>query len=136
MLLTLFFLFSATIKADVFRCDEPKGMSIWSNEGHKITPDGFAGVNPIVITDQKEMTIIWGDSKSVAGGEEKVWKAIIINRSPESISGIALDEGVGGSATILYTIDIKRGFLYMSSHKHNEILNHSIANTFVSKCKK
>lgn len=119
--------------AEVFRCDEPKGVAMWSLEGHKAAPDKFTGVKPVVIVEEKEMTIVWGDSKS-AGGSEKVWKAVIFHRSPESISGAAVDSGPAGSATMLYTIDLKRGYLYLSSHKENKILNSSGAITFVSKC--
>jgi hypothetical protein len=119
--------------AEVFRCEEPKGVAMWSNEGHKIAPDGFTGVKPVIIVEEKEMRIVWGDSKT-AGGAEKAWKAIIFNRSPESISGIALDEGSTGSAAMLYTLDVKRGYLYLSSHKDSKLLDASGASTFVSKC--
>ena len=121
--------------AEVFRCSEPKGVAMWSNEGHKAEPDGFRGVQPVVIVDEKEMTIVWGDAKS-AGGSEKVWKAAVFHRSPESISGAALDAGPTGSAAMLYTIDVKRGYLYLSSHKDSKLLNASSVSTFVSKCSK
>jgi hypothetical protein len=121
--------------AEVFRCGEPKGVAMWSIEGHKVVPDGFTGVQPVVIVEEKEMTIVWGDSKA-AGGSEKVWKAVLFHRSPESISGAAVDSGTAGSATMLYTIDVKRGYLYLSSHKDNKALNASGVSTFVSKCSK
>lgn len=121
--------------AEVFRCGEPRGVAMWSNEGHKAAPDGFTGVQPVVIVEEKEMTIVWGDSKT-AGGSEKVWKAVVIHRSAESISGAALDAGPTGSATMLYTVDVKRGYLYMSSHKDSKLLNASAVSTFVSKCSK
>lgn len=108
---------------------------MWSNEGHKPTPDGFTGVKPVVIVDAKEMTVVWGDSQS-AGGAEKAWKAVIINKNANSVSAVAIDVGVSGSAVMLYTIDIKREFLYMSSHKEGDILNASSASTFVSTCRK
>lgn len=120
---------------EVFRCGEPKGIAMWSNEGHKVASDGFTGVRPVVIVEEKEMTIVWGDSKT-AGGSEKVWKAVVFHRSPESISGIALDAGPTGSATMLYTVDVKRGYLYLSSHKDSKLLNASAVSTFVSKCSK
>lgn len=120
---------------EVFRCGEPQGVIMSSNEGHKVTPDGFTGVRPVVIVEDKEMTIVWGDSKS-AGGAERVWKAVVFHRSPESVSGAALDEGPAGSAIMLYTVDIKRGYLYLSSHKDIKLLNASTASTFVSKCAK
>lgn len=121
--------------AEVFRCGEPKGAAMWSNEGHKVAPDGFTGVQPVVIVEENEMTIVWGDSKT-AGGSEKVWKAVVFHRSPESISGVALDAGPAGSATMLYTVDVKRGYLYLSSHKDSKLLNASGVSTFVSKCSK
>jgi hypothetical protein len=108
---------------------------MWSVENHKVTPDGFTGVQPVVIVEDKEITIVWGDSK-ISGGAEKVWKAVIFNRSPESISGASLDSGPGGSAAMLYTVDVKRGYLYLSSHKDYKLLNASGVSTFVSKCSK
>jgi hypothetical protein len=121
--------------AEVFRCGEPRGVAMWSNESHKVAPDGFTGVQPVVIVEEKEMTIVWGDSKT-AGGSEKVWKAVVIHRSAESISGAALDAGPTGSAAMLYTVDVKRGYLYLSSHKDSKLLNASGVSTFVSKCSK
>jgi len=121
--------------AEVFRCGEPKGIAMWSLENHKVAPDGFTGVQPVVIVDDKEMTIVWGDSKA-SGGAEKVWKAVVFHRSPESISGVALDSGPSGSAAMLYTVDKKRGYLYLSSHKDSKALNASGVSTFVSKCSK
>ena len=119
--------------ADVFRCGEPRGVAMWSNEGHKVEPDRFTGVQPVVIVEEKEMTIVWGDSKT-AGGSEKVWKATVFHRSAESISGAALDAGPTGSAAMLYTVDVKRGYLYLSSHKNSQLLNAAGVSTFVSKC--
>ena len=120
-------------QAQVFRCEEPTGIAMWSMEGHRPGPDGFKGVKPVVIIAEKEMTIVWGDTKS-AGGSEKAWKAIIINRNPRSVSAVALDVGDAGSATMLYTIDLKRRFLYMSMHKEGELLSASGTSAFVSAC--
>ena len=131
----LLLLVSASGMAEVFRCGEPKGVAMWSNEGHKIAPDGFTGVQPVVIVEDKEMTIVWGDSKT-AGGTEKAWKAAVFHRSAESISAVALDAGPTGSGAMLYTIDVKRGYLYLSSHKDSKVLNASAVSTFVSKCSK
>ena len=50
---------------EVFRCGEPKGIAMWSIESHKATPDGFTGVQPVVIIEENEMTIVWGDSLSL-----------------------------------------------------------------------
>jgi len=127
VLLTL----ASPASAQVFRFGEPKGIAMWSMESHKPSPDGYKGVKPVVIIEDKQMTIVWGDSQS-AGGTEKAWKAVIINRNANSISAVSLDSGDLGSAVMLYTIDIKRGFLYMSTHKENELFNGSGASTFVS----
>lgn len=108
---------------------------MWSSENHKVVPDGYTGVQPVVIVEDKEMTIVWGDSKT-AGGAEKVWKAVVIHRSPESVSGVALDSGPAGAAVMLYTVDLKRGYLYLSSHKDSKHLDASGVSTFVSKCSK
>lgn len=131
----LLFLIPISGMAEVYRCGEPKGVALWSNEAHKISPDGFTGVEPVVIVEEKKMTIVWGDSKT-AGGSEKVWKAAVFHHSSETVSGIALDEGPSGSASMLFTVDIKRGFLYMSSHKEHKLLNTSAVSTYVSKCTK
>ena len=112
--------------AQVFRFGPPKGTALYSREHHQPSPDGYSGVKPVVIVDKKEMTIIWGDS-DLAGASEKAWKGPIINRTSNTISAIVTDVGAGGSAVMLYTIDIKHGFLYMSSHKENEILGSSAA---------
>ena len=132
---TLFLLavFSTASLAQVFRCDEPKGTALWSVENHKPGADGFTGVKPVVIVGDKEMTIIWGDAKS-AGGAEKVWKATIINRAPWSISAVAVDIGDAGSVVMLFTMNLKRRFIYMSTHKESATLNASGASTFVSTC--
>lgn len=119
--------------AEVYRCGEPNGFAMWSNEKHKAGPDGFVGVNPIVIIDENEMTIVWGDSKS-AGGADKTWKAIIFHESPESVSAVSLDTGESGSAAMLYTVDRKRSFLYMSTHKESALFNGSSAASFAAKC--
>lgn len=121
---------------DVFKCGEPRGISMWSNENHKPAPDGFRGIQPMVIVEAKEMTIIWGDTKLNPGAQERVWKAVVFHRSPESVSGVALDAEPGNAATMLYTIDMKRGYLYMSTHKNNETAGLSTASTYVSKCTK
>lgn len=133
VLVLIFLLLPVSGMAEVFRCGEPKGISMFSTEQHKASPDGFVGVLPVVIVDDKEMTIVWGDSKS-AGGAEKVWKAIIFHRSPEAISGLSLDTGERGAAAMLYTVDIKRGYLYFSAHKENALLDTSGVLSFVSKC--
>ena len=132
---TVSFLVAASFvaQAQVFRCDEPKGVSMSSAEGHNPGPDGFKGVKPIAIIGEKEMTIVWRDSKN-AGGAEKAWKAVIINRSATSVSAVALDTGQAGSAAMLYTMDLKRGFLYMSAHKEGTWLNASNVSAFVSTC--
>ena len=116
--------------AQIFRFGTPKGTAIYSSEKHKPSPDGYSGVRPVVMVGEKEMTIIWGDSKS-AGGIEKVWKATIINRNSNTISAIASDSDSDSSAVMLYTINLKRGVLYMSSHKENELLGSS-AGSFVA----
>ncbi len=131
----LIFLSTPIMASEIFRCGEPKGTAMWSIDEHKVSPDGFRGVQPVVIVEDETMTIIWGDSKA-AGGQEKVWKAVVFHRSPESISGIVLDTGPAGSASMLYTVDVKRGYLYLSSHKNNRILNGSGVSSFVSKCSK
>ena len=121
--------------AQVFRCDEPKGISMRSSEGQKPGPDGYKGVKPVAIIGEKEMTIVWGDSQS-AGSEEKAWKAVIINRNPRSVSAVTLDAGEVGSTVMLFTMDLKRNYLYMSAHKEGGMLNDSNASTFASKCGK
>ncbi len=107
---------------------------MWSNENHKPTPDSFRGVEPIVIVQDKEMTVFWGDTKLNPRGTERVWKAAIFHRSPEAVSAVALDADSSGTASMLYTLDVVRGFLYMSTHKTSESLGRSTASTYVSKC--
>ncbi len=117
--------------AQVYRFGEPMGTAIHSVQNHKPIPDGYRGVKPVVIVGKKEMTIIWGDSAS-AGGTEKVWKASIINRTSTTVSAIVSETVALGSAVMLYTIDTKRGFLYMSAHKESELMKGSSAASFVA----
>jgi hypothetical protein len=79
------------------------------------------------------MTIVWGDSKT-SGGRDKVWKALVFYRSPQLISAATLDVGPSGAAAMMFTLDVQRGFLYLSSHKNSLVLGASGASTFVSKC--
>ncbi len=132
LILFLLSMHTASI-AEVFRCGEPKGVVMWSHQKHKADPDSFPGVKPVVIVEGDEMRIVWGDSK-IAGGAEKVWKTIVFHRSAESVSGVALDASSTDSAAMLYTVDLKRGYLYLSSHKYSQELNLSWVSTFVSKC--
>jgi len=119
----------------VFRCGEPRGMAMVSDDGHKVQPDGFTNVKPVVTIDKNVMTVVWGDAKS-AGGTEKVWKAAVVHRSPESVSAVAQDTGPAGSAVMLYTMNIKRRFLYVSSHKESRLINGSLATAYVAECGK
>jgi len=135
LLVCLMILVPSLVSAEAFHCKEPKGVAMWSMEGHKAAPDGYDGVKPVVIVNEGEMTISWGDSK-LSGGANKVWKAVVFYRSPVTISAAAIDDGASGSASMLFTLDIKRGYLYLSSHKESTLLNASGATTFVSKCQK
>ena len=124
------------LAADVFRCEEPKGIAMWSMDSHKPNPDGFAGVSPVVIVEGDEMRVVWGDTKQSSTPDDHIWKATVIQNTPATISGIALDQGPDGSAAMLYTVDVKRRLLYMSTHKSSARLNASGASSFVSKCSK
>ena len=91
--------------AEVFRCGEPKGIAMRSLQNHKVAPDGFAGVQPVVIVEGAEMTIVWGDTKLInPGAADKVWKAVVFLHTEDTISGVALDDGPRGTASMLYTI--------------------------------
>lgn len=107
---------------------------MWSNENHKPAPDRFRDVEPVVIIQDQEMTVIWGDTKLNPAGKERVWKAVIFHRSPQAISAVALDADSSSAASMLYTVDLARGFLYLSTHKNSETLGLSHASTYVSKC--
>lgn len=133
----VFFITHASITAasDIYKCSDPKGTTMWSMENHKQHNDGFKGVNPVIVIGNEIMTITWGDSKS-AGGAEKSWKAIIVHRDNDTVSGVALDAEEGNSAVMLYTLDKKRGYIYMSAHKNSRLLNGTSAASFVGSCKK
>ena len=113
-----------------------KGIAMWSLEDHKVAADGFTGVQPLVIIEGTEMTVVLGDIKQNPGAAEKVWKAVVFLRTEDAVSAVAVDSGPRGSASMLYTIDIKRRYLYLSTHKNSLPLNASGASTFVSKCPK
>lgn len=122
---------SSPCMAQVYRFGEPAGVAQYSQRKHKPETDRYTGVKPVVIIEKDAMTVVWGDSKS-AGGEEKVWKAVIVNRTENTVSAVGMDIQTFGSAVMLYTIDTKRGFLYMSSHKETTLLNGSSAQSFVA----
>lgn len=135
LLLCLTLSFPSHCMAEVFRCGEPKGIAMWSVENHKVAPDGFAGVQPVVAVEGDEMTVFWGDTKQTnSSAAEKIWKTVVFHRTEDTISGVAMDDGPSGSASMLYTIDVKRSYLYLSTHKNSVLLNASGASTFVSKC--
>jgi hypothetical protein len=119
---------------EVYRCGEPKGMAMWSDENHKISSDGYKGVQPVTIIEEREMRIIWGDSKTLTNGQNKVWRAAIVQRTNDSVSAVAVDGEAGSSATMLFTMNFKQGYLYMSSHKSLDLIGTSTASTFYSKC--
>jgi hypothetical protein len=123
-----------SIKAEVFRCDEMRGVTMRSTDGYKeIIPDGISGLLPIVVVDDKEITI--SESRS-SGITEKLWKGVVLRRSPESISGVAVDSGPSISEVVLFTVDVKQGYLYFSSHKDYKFRDLSYISSFVSKCSK
>ena len=135
MFVALALLLPFSVSAEVFRCGEPKGVTMWSNQGHRPAQDGFTGVEPVVIVEGNEMTVVWGDTRAKGGsGSERAWKARIVNRSPEAISAVALDVSPIGVASMLYTMDMKRGYLYMSTHKKSETVGVSTVSSYVSKC--
>lgn len=131
--LTLSVSSSTLFAADVYRCNEPKGISMFSVQGHKPGRDGYSGVHPIAIIDGNTMTVIWGNAKS-AGGADLVWKAAVFYQDSDTVNAVTYDAGPAGSAAMLYTMDTKRGFLYLSQHKNNLELDGSIASSFVASC--
>lgn len=120
--------------AEVFRCGEPTGTRIASNEDFKPGPDGYRGVKPVVLIEGDLMTVLWGDTKQFQGGKEKAWKAVVFHRDNETVSAIASDDSPHGMASILYTMDLKRRVLFMSHHKTFTQFNVSLASSFVAKC--
>lgn len=122
--------------AQVYRCEEPSGARLSSLDNHKVDSDGFKSVRPIVIVEDKEMRIVWGNSSTAGSGSDMVWKAVIIHRNKDSISGVALatDETDQGSAAMLYTLNTRHGYLYYSGHKNVTFPSSSFAATYAAKC--
>ena len=125
---------SMSSKADVFRCDEMRGVTMRSTDGYKeIIPDGMTGVLPMVVVDDKEISI--SDSK-VSGKTEKLWKGVVLQRTAEFISGVAVSSSASISEAVLFTLDVKHGYLYLSSHKDYKLRDLSYVSSLVSKCAK
>ncbi len=125
---------TSAISTEVYVCDEPRGYSLFANNDHKAEADSFRGVRPTVIKDEKNLKIVWGDSKS-AGGVPRVWKPVVFFETPDVISAVAIDAYASNSASIMYTLNKKQGLLYMSTHKSVDSGAISGANIFISKCK-
>ncbi len=58
-----------------------------------------------------------------------------ISDTKASISGVAIDADGNNSAAMIFTIDRKRNYLYMSVHKDIDTANASSAQSFVSTCR-
>ncbi len=123
---------SSPAMAQTLRFGEPKGTAMWSMENHKPSPDGYSGVKPVVTLGNKEMKVVWGDSRK-GDGEDITWRAKIVSRTARSVSAIATEVSDSGSAVMLFSIDLKRGFLYLTIHKETSVMNGSAVNSFVAK---
>ena len=127
---------SVSAMAEEFRCGEPRGASMSSDEGHKAVPDKFSGVEPVVSINGNDLTVVWGGSAKANTKTGTVFKASVLHRSPELISAAAVNVDFTGQSAVLFTLDVKRGFLYTTTHKEHKSLNASSAGTVVSKCAK
>lgn len=127
-------------KVDIYNCGAITGASMNSIEKHKVELDGYRNVRPVVVVDSETMIVIWGASETMSAEiRDKLaqsFKATIIYRSSSTIIGAWLDADSTGSALQVYSLDIKRGYLYMSKHSEGTIVDVSGAGMFVTKCSK
>ena len=118
IMLALFVLatISSSAEAEQFRCASPKGVSMFSASEHKVVPDNYLGdIQPVIMVNGTEMTIVWDDRGT--GGRVELFKATVVQRSGGAISGVEINSDDGRGAVTLYTMDTKRGYLYISTHK-------------------
>ena len=132
------FLFSLSLlaMADEYLCGEPRGVAMSSDDGHKTTSTKFSGAMPVVTVIGKEMTVVWGGGKAAEKKGETVFKTSVLHQSPELISAAALNFDRAEQNIVLFTLDVKRGFLYTSIHAESRTLQSSAATTVVSSCSK
>lgn len=134
ILCLLLLVISISSKAEIFRCGEMQGVTMRSTDDYKeIIPDGMTGVLPMVVVDDKEITI--SDSKA-SDKTEKLWKGVVLQRTAGFISGVAVSSGASISEAVLFTVDVKHGYLYISSHKDYKLRDLSYVSSLVSKCSK
>lgn len=121
-------------KAEAFGCGELKGVTMQSIDGYQVAdPDGMSGVRPMVSIYDKDISI---SQRTRSGGIEELWRVEVIHRSSESISGAIINPGPSISSAMLVTVDVKRGYLYVSSHKDNKLQNIMYIVSLVAKCTK
>ena len=121
--------------SEIYRCGEPKGVRIDSSSDLKPSADGFEGVFPVVIIEGDAMTVVWGNSKS-AGGPENAWKPVVFYRDDSTVSAATYDSGPSASSSMLFTIDRKRGIIYLTQHKNLDAFDASAASTVAAVCTK
>lgn len=118
-------------------CDEPKGIRFDGN-GKRMeqSDDSFTGVKPQFVyssSNPNKLTVIWPDSKTIKNGRTNAHEAYLLNLDENQISGMSLYEN---GRSDIYTLFIKQGIGFMSSHKISEF-NSDIATgaLYKFKCK-
>lgn len=54
---------SVVNSSEIYKCEEPQGVAMWSMEKHMPEPDGFKNVNPVIVIEKESMTR-WTDAKN------------------------------------------------------------------------
>ncbi|MBX9348692.1 hypothetical protein K5M36_16520 [Chromobacterium vaccinii] len=125
----------ANTDKQIFSCSSPVGGRMDQDSGHKLQPDSYSKVMPMLAFTGDSMFVQWGDSAST-GGKAKLWEPVVFSRNNGFISGVTMDQGEAGIAVMLYSFDTSTQTLYMSSHKKSPLLHGVVTNMFVSKCQR
>ena len=114
---------TSEVNAESFECGKPDGVMFTSLEPGKSIKDDLPANKVRVIANEAGMAFAGHDVPLIQ-----------IHRTPGTITSVAKVSDALGDSVMLYTLDTKRGWLYISSHKDMVVFDATRAGTYVSKC--